>query len=779
MAKKSPPARRSKPRKKAPSSRPLRWWPLLLKLGLVVSVALIAGLVYLDATIRSQFEGKRWALPAKVYARPLEIYQDRPLNARDLRLELDQLGYRFVSYPRRPGEASINGDRVVLQTRGFRFPDGEEPSRRLELRFAGSTVSSLREESGAPLALVRLEPVVIGGIYPADNEDRELVQLEEVPPALVQALIAVEDRDFYRHPGISLKGIARAVWSNLRAGQVVQGGSTLTQQLVKNYFLTSERSLIRKLIEAPMALLLELHYDKDEILEAYLNEVYLGQAGARAIHGFGLASQYYFGRPLRDLRLDQLSLLAGLVKGPSYLDPRRHPERALARRNLVISLLEQQGVVDAGAASWARRRPLDVVEKTRVAKGNFPAYLDLVKRRLREEYRQEDLASEGLQIFTSMDPVVQRKAEQSLVGVIERLERSHGKSVAELEGALVVGNSQSGEVVAVVGGRDPRFKGFNRALDAVRPIGSLVKPAVYLAALEQPKRYTLATPLDDDPVEVANPDGSLWQPQNFDHQSHGAVPLHRALALSYNQATARLGMTLGMDRVIDVLQRLGVDKEIPPYPATLLGALSLSPMEVMQLYQTLAANGFETPLRVIRSVLTAEGELLSSYHFELEQQFDPASMHLLHYALQETVREGTARALYGRFPDSLNMAGKTGTTNDQRDSWFAGFTGDYLAVAWLGEDDNRPTPLTGSSGALKVWAELMASLGPRSYRAVIPEGVSYHWVDEARGALTAERCPNARLMPFIEGTAPEAYVGCGGLTELRKPLNWFNRIFGD
>ena len=668
------------PKKRTPTkshrnNRPRRrWWPLLLKLGLVALVLGALVLLYMDATIRSRFEGQRWALPAKVYARPLELYAGRQLSADALQIELQQLGYKLVAHPSRPGEARVESWRVQLVSRGFAFADGVEPSRALDLRFSAGQLQRLSSQ-GQSLAVARLEPVLIGGIYPADNEDRDLVQLADVPPLLVDALIAVEDRHFYTHHGLSLRGIARAIWTNLRAGQVVQGGSTLTQQLVKNYFLTSERSLWRKLMEAPMAMLLELHYSKQEILEAYLNEVYLGQAGSRAIHGFGLASHYYFGRPLASLSADQLALLAGLVKGPSYYDPRRKSERAKERRDLVLELLEQQGKLSQAQALRARQRPLGVVPKSSLIKGAFPAYLDLVKRQLRREYRQQDLASEGLQVFTSLDPVVQARAEQSLRAVVERLEQRHGGKLKGLQGAVVVGNSQTGEVVAVVGDRQPRFQGFNRALDAVRPIGSLVKPAVYLAALEQPERYTLISPLEDQPLRLQNPDGSIWNPNNFDRKAHGQVPLHRALSNSYNLATAQLGMDMGMGSVVDTLTRLGVKRDIQPYPATLLGSLSLSPLEVSQIYQTIAANGFETPQRSIRSVLTADGSsccrvIRSSCSSSLIRQ--SRSICCSTRCRKPPVR-APQKSLYRRFPGSLNMAGKTGTTNDQRDSWFAGF----------------------------------------------------------------------------------------------------------
>ncbi len=785
MRKKRSETPRSKPRPSRsgaapqPSVTPRRYWPLLFKCSLVLAVTGGILLAYLDATIRAKFEGKRWALPAQVYARPLELYSGQALSRDALQLELHNLGYQFVADPHQPGTARLSSGGVELYSRGFHFNDGVEPPQRLRIRFAGRQVLQIVDANGRELPLVRLEPVLIGGIYPADNEDRELVALAKVPTQLIQALLAVEDQNFYQHLGLSFKGIARAAWSNLRAGGVVQGGSTLTQQLIKNFFLTSERTIWRKLLEVPMALLLELHYSKDEILEAYFNEVYLGQDGSRAIHGFGLASHYYFGRPLDSLSLEQLALLAGLVKGPSYYDPRRYPARATERRDLVLALLQQQNQISADQRDHAQRQGLGVVASSSLSKGAFPAYLDLVKRQLRREYRQEDLASEGLQVFTNLDPILQRRAEQSLVGTIDDLSRRHGTRLDGLQGALVLSNSQTGELLALVGGREPRFQGFNRAIDAIRPIGSLVKPAVYLTALAQPARYTLSSLIDDSPLSIANQDGSYWQPKNYDRKSHGPVTLHYALAHSLNLATARLGLELGMDKVVETLRRLGVERAVDPYPSTLLGALSLSPLEVMQIYQTIAANGFGTPLRAIRSVHTADGILLSRYPFEVDQRFDPAAMHLLQYALQETVREGTARGLYRHLPSDLNMAGKTGTTNDQRDSWFAGFTGDFLAVAWLGQDDNRPTPLTGSSGALKVWGDLMQSIATRSYQMSPPSSIEYHWVDEAQMLRTDETCPGARLVPYIAGTAPTAYSQCGAVDIIEPPVNWFRRLFGD
>ncbi len=777
------PSRAAKGKKKAPAaaqpSRLRRFFvPLLifsLKLSLVAAVLGSFGLIWLDSQVREKFEGKRWAVPAKVYARPLELYPGQALPRDALKRELKGLGYRFVSRAGKPGTVEWASRRVRVLSRGFSFPDGSEPARDMMLEFSGSTLRSIRTRSGEQLPLVRLEPILIGGIYPKDNEDRDLIRLDQAPEYLAQALVQVEDRDFYDHYGVSLKGISRAMWVNMKAGRFVQGGSTLTQQLIKNFYLTSERSLTRKLLELPMAMLLDLHYSKDEILEAYLNEVYLGQSGSRAIHGFGLASQYYFGQPLPELQLHQVALLAGLVKGPSYYDPRRNPERSKTRRNLVIRILADQGVISHDQMIKAQGQPLGVLKQKSLHKGAYPAYLDFVKRQLRDEYPQEALSSEGLRVFTSLDPIVQHNAELATTSTVASLEKRYPEQRKKLQASMVVTDPQTGEVLALIGGRNSRYQGFNRALDMRRPIGSLVKPPLYLAAMEQ--GYTLASLLEDEPVVLKQWDGSVWKPQNFDRISHGLVPLHRSLALSYNQSTARLGLDIGVDKVIDMLERLGVKETLPQYPSLFLGAANLAPVDMAQVYQTIAANGFRTPLRAIRMVTDANNRELSRYSFKVEQQVASERIHLIQYAMQEVAREGTARSIYRQLPGSLNAAGKTGTSNGQRDSWFAGFTGNRLAVVWLGRDDNGKLPITGSSGALKAWIALMKREKPQPFYATRPENVQYVWIDSMSGLRSAEGCEGARQLPFVRGTVPERAVACARLPRLDTPASWFKSWF--
>ncbi|HEB77633.1 MAG TPA: penicillin-binding protein 1B, partial [Methylothermaceae bacterium] len=564
--------------------------------------------------------------------------------------------------------------------------------------------------------------------------------------------------DFYHHFGLSPKAIARALWADIKAGHIVQGGSTLTQQLVKNFFLTPERSLVRKINEAFMALILEARYDKEEILEAYLNEIYLGQDGARAIHGFGLASEYYFSRSLNELQIHHIALLVGLVRGPIYYNPRRHPQRALKRRNLVLDILHRQDVIDDKTWRRAKRQPLDVTPYFHRPSARYPAFLELVRRQLSLEYPEEDLTTEGLKIFTTLDIQVQDTLERTVARVLPRLEK--GYRISKLETAAVVTRRSSGEIVALVGGRDPRQAGLNRALDSVRPVGSLIKPAVYLTALMQPERYTLITPIPDTPVKIRNHDGSYWKPHNYDRKSHGKVPLYQALVHSYNLATVHLGMQVGLAHVARTVRQLGVSRPLKLYPSMLLGAAEMTVLEVTQMYQTLANQGFAMPLRAIQAVLANDGTPLQRYPLSLRQTIDGGPVYLLNTILLEVMNSGTGRSAYRILPAKMRVAGKTGTTNDLRDSWFAGFSGDYVAVTWIGRDDNRPTRLSGSRGALQIWARLFSQIAHEPLRLTQPETVEWVWIEPETGLRADENCPGAQRFPFIRGSAPEQVAPC-------------------
>lgn len=716
---------------------------------MAVVAALGAG-IWLDIQVRAQFEGKRWAVPAIIYGRSLDLFAGQTLTPSALVGELKASGYTPSGGLTRPGTYRASARGVSFRTRSFEFWDGVEPARRLDVSFAGQSVARLTA-GGRDIALARTEPPVIGRIYPHHAEDRVLVRLEDVPKGLVDALIASEDRDFWTHWGLSPRSLARALWANLRAGRTVQGGSTLTQQLAKNFYLSPERTLIRKAREAAMALILEARYDKADILQAYLNEVYLGQQGRRAIHGFGLAARFYFGRPLAELRVEESALLVALVRGASYYDPRRHPERAKRRRNLILQLMADQGHLTPGHAAKAKQRPLGVLSKPGPANSPHPAFVDLVRRQLRRDYREADLREQGLRIFTTLSPLAQRRAEKALSSVLSGLEGRRG--LQRLEGAMVVTAADSAEVLAVVGGRQVREPGFNRALDAVRPIGSLVKPAVYLAALEPGAGYTLASPLQDEPVTVRGPKGA-WQPKNYDNVSHGQVPMHQALAKSYNLATVRLGLDVGLHKVVTTLNNLGVQRRVQRYPSTLLGSLELAPVEVAQMYQTLAADGFYMPLRAIREVTDARGRPLSKYPLNGRQTVSPEAAYQLRAGLERVVAAGTARYAGQRLPPHARAAGKTGTTDGLRDSWFSGFAGDLVATVWVGRDDNRPAGLTGSAGALRIWTEFFKGLPLHTGPGNQPADIVWAWTSPSTGERVPADCQGAVHLPFLRSAVP-------------------------
>lgn len=755
--------KKSKKKKtKKSSQKPRRWTGrLFLTLLLISCMLMVVYVFFLSMLAKYKFAGKTWDLPARIYARPLELYPGMKSDAKGIEAELVMMQYRHVDRIDGTGSFSRSGNTFTIFSRDFDFGDDHIPSQKIRLSVQNGKIISLNDlETGDPLTLIRLDPAHIGSFYPTHNQDRLWVKIEEVSPLLTQTILAVEDRDFYQHYGVKPLSIIRALMVNFREGRTVQGGSTLTQQLIKNLFLTHDQSYKRKFDEAIMALSLELSYEKEQILEAYLNEVYMGQDGNRSIHGFGMAGRFYFERSIQDLRPKEIALLVGLLKGPSYYDPRRHPERAIQRRNTVLQMMLDQKLIRQDVAENSMKSSLGVTPKPPSGNSRFPAFLDLVKRRLLEEYPEEDLRSEGLKIFTSFDPQVQFTAEKSVGSQLDAIEKRHGLPAGELEAAMVVTSTGSNEVLAFIGGRKPDVEGFNRSLDARRSIGSLVKPAVYLTALQSPKLYTLITPIDDSELRIKMRKNDYWSPRNYDRQYHGRVPLYKALAHSYNIATVRLGINVGLENVFETIRKLGVDRQFEPVPSALLGTMSMSVLEVSHMYQTLASGGFYSPVRAIQAVYTPDGTPLQRYPLTVSQNIDSGSVYLLSKALQAVVVEGTAVSLNKILPGNIGAAGKTGTTDDLRDSWFAGFTGKHLAVVWVGRDDNRPCALTGSSGALQVWGHLISNISTAPLNLTQPDNVRWVVVDPETGFQTKELCPGAMSIPFIEGSEPRQMKSC-------------------
>lgn len=733
--------------------------------ALIFAILVIGGfvafsiyIIRLDTVIRHKFEGQRWDIPAKVFARPLEIYTNAPITQQNLTQELGLLGYKNSENYTKSGTYVTQGNSMYVHTRGFDFGDSSEPEQVLELTFANDQVADVRATKPSTTGIARLEPLLIGGIYPQHNEDRVLIKLNKVPKTLIEALIATEDRNFYHHHGLSVRGTARALVSNVTGGKR-QGGSTLTQQLVKNFYLSPERTLKRKVNEALMSLLLELHYNKDEILEAYLNEVNLGQNGNYSINGYGLASQFYFGLPLRELNIAQQAYLVGLVQGPSLYNPWRNPEGALKRRNTVLNNMLVMGYLSQSQYDEEVARPLGVVSKPTLGPAKFPDFLDIVRRQLRAEYQESDLTNQGLRIFTTLDPIAQTNVQNAFKASVSQLAKGNPSRLRNLQGAVLIAHPENGELIAAVGSTQD-FTGFNRAVDAKRQVGSLLKPVIYLNAIES-GRYNWASRIQDSAVSIPVGNDQSWTPKNYSGGEHGIVPMVQALANSYNLSAVRLGQEFGVSTFSNQLKKFGVTSNIPSYPSIFLGAVNMSPMEMLGIYSNFATGGFKYPTRAIRSVVDANGRVLERFGLNVQQTIEPSSAYILNYGLQQVMASGTGRSAYNSLPTSLKLAGKSGTTNDTRDSWFAGYSGNYVAVVWLGLDDNKITGLTGSSGALPVWTNVMRQLRQQPVNLRQTDDVQWQWIDVATGNLSAQGCEGAMYIPMLRYTVPQQATACG------------------
>ncbi|HEX7034444.1 MAG TPA: penicillin-binding protein 1B [Pseudomonadales bacterium] len=771
MADRRPRKRRRGGRRRPSLTRRVLRYTLLggLVLGSLAVVAVAGYLFYLDRQITGTFEGRRWSVPAVIYAQPLELYPGADLGLAELTAELERLGYEASANVDAPGSYKRTANRLDVYLRAFRFMDGQRSSRRIQLVFDGPTLAEVRDQSGRPVPLVRLDPLTIGSFFPSHGEDRLVLTPEQIPNLLRETLKAVEDQNFDHHAGFDPIGIARALWVNLKAGEVQQGGSTLTQQLVKSYYLDNRRTLERKLRELAMAVILDARFDKREIMDAYINEIYIGQDGQRAVHGFGLGAQYYFNRPLTELGVDELATLIAVIRGPSYYNPFRHPERALARRNLVLDKMLANGLITEPVHAQSVDMPLKVVRGSRSGGAYHPAFMDLVRRELAEHYQEDDLTTQGLRIFTTLEPRVQDAAERALSDALARLEQQRDLPADTLQGAVIVTANQTGEVLAVAGGRTAGFDGFNRAVQARRPIGSLIKPVVYLTALEH--GYHLASVVEDAPVSLEQ-HGRTWQPANFDKKIHGPVPLIRALGDSLNLATVNLGLALGVDTVAARLASLTGREPSNTYPSLLLGAEALTPLEVAGLYGTFASGGFYMRPKAVIAVLDESGAPLSRHSLDLEQRIEPDIARVMSRALETVMRHGTGSS--SRFARA-GTAGKTGTSNDFRDSWFVGYDDAHLGVVWVGTDDNRSTGLTGSSGAMKVWDEVMTHLGVRPlHHGAQDDAVT---IEYASGLLARADCADVVEVLLPEDASLRSKPGCGinGPSLGERIRSWFGK----
>jgi penicillin-binding protein 1B len=746
------PDKRRSPRRRIPVGK------TLAIAGCAVLAGLVAIGIVLERQVTDKWEGRKWNLPSRIYSDAFLLHPGRRLDARDFEARLERLGYlEQAGGVDEPGEFAKGEGRWLVYLHAFSYPDGSNPAYPVRIETSGGAITRVTQaRTGKTLDTSALEPEVIGVVFDQHMEDRTPIELGEVPPYVVQAILAVEDSRYYSHPGLDPIRIAGALVANLKAGGTSQGGSTITQQLVKNYYLTSERTYRRKLIEAPMAVILELKYSKAEILEAYLNEIYLGQRGASSIMGIEEASRHYFGKSVREIDLAQAAMLAGLIRDPGSYNPHRHPETAKGRRDLVLKLMHDQDRITDDQYAYARGEAL-LVRGEEKRLNDAPHFVDFVLRELADRYPRRLLQSEGLRIFTTLDMEYQVAAEKALIDGLEHLEKGYprlAKRKGELEGAVVVLDPQTGFVRAMVGGRDYQASQFNRADQAHRQPGSTFKPFVYLTAFLTPGRWSPATLIDDMPFEVVS-GGQTWSPDNYDGSVHGIVTLRTALTNSMNIATSRLALDVGLNRVTRTAHEAGIESQLQAVPSLALGAFEVTPLELASAYSTLANGGIHTAPLSILAAVDEDGQVVQHRQVKMDRVLPADAVYLVNDMLQDVFDYGTARRARG-LGYGGNAAGKTGTTNSTRDAWFVGYTPEIVGLVWVGYDDNSPIGLYGDSAALPIWVELMkrSGYGDRSPEFPAPRNVVLVEIDPTTGLLATPGCPTTRYEAFVSGTEP-------------------------
>jgi penicillin-binding protein 1B len=762
---------RSTPRSRARFSFVRLALSLTLVVGppLVAATALAAWMEYAEIEKRlvETFDGRRWDFPSQIYSDSYAVYPGLAVSSDAFKRRLATLGYKPVpGRPARRGEYQLAGQEMKLWLHGFEYPDHREPGRLLEMRLdrEGRVIRIAEADGGAEIYEFLLEPARIGGVHGASAEQRKAVGIDEIPVALVRAVLAVEDRRFFEHSGVDGRALARAMVVNLRSGEVRQGGSTLTQQLMKNFFLTDERTLSRKFREAVMAVAAEQRFSKLEILENYLNEIYLGQDGAFSIHGVWEASQFYFGVEPSDLTVAQIATLAAIIRAPNYYSPQRHPERARERRDLVLGMMHAQGDIDAGTYERALAEPV-VAEAPGRGEVDAPYFLDHVRRDLLGRYPKDVLSREGYRIFTTLDPELQEIAERVVRENVAEIEADHAEVVAKvgqpLQAALIAMNPRTGAVVAMVGGRDYRTSQFNRVTDMRRQPGSTFKPIVMCAALGSEQvgaaHFRPTDKVMDERMRWEY-GGEVWSPRNYEEKFYGLVSVRDVLEHSLNSATARISKDIGIRPIRDLAVRLGMDPKLQAFPAIVLGGWPVPPFDMAQVFSVFAAGGVRANPLAVRKVVDRDNRAIDGRTVEISRVIPATDAYMVTHLLAGVMERGTgaaARRKGFRHP----AAGKTGTSNDYKDAWFVGFTPDLLAVVWVGFDQAASLGLAGSEAALPIWTDFMRqALADHPHTSFqIPEGITLVDVDKETGGLATPSCNKVVREAFLAGEGPHPY----------------------
>jgi penicillin-binding protein 1B len=732
-------------------------------LAVVATVVALVGFLHAYVSVTSRFGDQIWPIPSRVYSDVLVLAPGTVISADELARRLEDSGYsRTTGPPRRPGQFHASGGTVEVDLREFDAPRQKADIGRYVVSFRDGRVGAVRDAGGGWVDRLVVEPVPLATLYGARHEERYLLGLEEVPEGFKSAVLSAEDARFYRHHGIDFRGILRAAWANLTHGRIVQGGSTITQQTVKNLYLGQQRTWWRKFREVGMSVILDARYQKDEILEVYLNEVYLGQRGPVAVCGVEAAARFYFGLPLDDLSLGEWALLAGLIRSPGSYNPFVHPDRAVERRGQVLQAMQRLGHIDASAAEAAASEPLRLATGSR-ARESAPYAVDFVQAHLAERYPPSVLETRGLRIYTTIDPTTQARAAEALKQGLERLERDYPAirrqlGQRRLQGAVVVTSPGTGAIRALVGGRDHDESQFDRATQARRQPGSCFKPMVFATGFEAAVRnqgngLTPSTLLEDSPIELVS-GGKAWSPANYDKTFRGSVTVRQALEQSLNVPTVRAAERVGLEQVVEVAHACGIDSPMKPLPSLALGTFEVSPLELAAAYGTFANGGVRYAPWIIRSVTDSEGNVLEGQGIRSERALSPQTAFLLTDLMLGVFERGTAKtaAVHGY---RGGAAGKTGTTDDTRDSWFVGYSADRLALVWVGYDDNARTGLTGATGALPIWVRIMArEAAAAPLRVGRTQGLVRRKIDPESGDLATGGCPRVVEEYFVKGTEP-------------------------
>jgi penicillin-binding protein 1B len=729
---------------------------------------------------------------ARIYAAPMHIYMGEALTVVDMANHLQRAGYSELDVTGTPGRYILHGNEIEIRPSADSYFGAKN---RLVIDFTAAGIQKIRSmDTGGALDSAEVEPELLTSLFDSTREKRRAISYNDIPRILRDAVLSVEDRRFFEHPGFDPVRILGAAWADLRHGARVQGGSTISMQVARSFFFNSDRTIRRKIAETVVALELEHRFTKQQIFELYANEIYLGNRGSFAIHGFGEASLAYFNKDLREVSLPEAAFLAGIIHAPNrYSASERRPERAVEARDRALLAMTENKAITPDQAQGAKKTPLQIVGSG-LEGSTAPYFVDMVKDHLLDRFSEADLLSQSFRVYTTLDPELQRAASQAVDIGAKNIDtqlarryakwRKEGQPAPQAQIAMVVLDPHTGEIKALIGGRDYGESQLNHILSRRQP-GSAFKPFVYAAAFEgavdgvQPI-ITPATTVMDEPTTF-DFDGKEYTPNNYGEKFHGQVTVREALTYSLNVATVKVAELVGYTRITDMAHQFGLDPSIQPTPSVALGAYEMTPLEVATGYTILANQGVRTEPMFIRNVVNAQGESLEENAIRSRRALDPRVAYLVTSMMEDVINHGTGATVRARGFDAP-AAGKTGTS---RDGWFAGYTSNLLAIVWVGFDDNRDLGLSGANAPAPVWAEFMKrAIALPAYRDVkpfeMPEGVTKVTIDPESLALATPECPTTREEVYIHGTEPTEFCPLHGghMANDTAPGSWLSHVFG-